>query len=75
MDEAELRAIRRAARRQQLTVSEWVRRTLRAARESHDRPDGGAKLEAIRLAAGHSFPTADVEQMLAEIEQGYAGRK
>ena len=36
MDEAELRGIRRAARRQQLTVSEWVRRTLRTARESQE---------------------------------------
>ena len=74
LSEAELRAIRRAARRRQLTVSEWVRRTLRAARESEDGPDTSAKLDAIRLATGHGFPTADPEQMLAEIDQGYTAR-
>jgi len=29
------------------------------------------KLEAVRAAAAHRFPTADIEQMLAEIEAGY----
>jgi HTH-type transcriptional regulator/antitoxin HigA len=28
------------------------------------------KLEAVRSAVRHSFPTADIEQMLCEIEQG-----
>ena len=51
-----------------------MRRTLRTARESQDGPNEGMKLEAIRLAAADSFPTADVEQMLAEIEQGYDDR-
>jgi len=30
-----------------------------------------SKLKAVRRAAEYSFPTADVEQMLAEIERGY----
>jgi hypothetical protein len=29
------------------------------------------KLKAIREAIGHSFPAPDIEEMLAEIEQGY----
>jgi hypothetical protein len=29
------------------------------------------KLEAIRLAAQHEFPTEDIETMLSEIESGY----
>jgi len=29
------------------------------------------KLKAVRRAAGYSFPTAGIEQMLEEIEQGY----
>ena len=33
--------------------------------------DFAAKLEAIRRAAKHEFPTADIETMLAEIERGY----
>lgn len=30
-----------------------------------------ARLQAIRAAARHAFPTADIEQMLAETERGY----
>ena len=35
--------------------------------------DVSKKLEAIRAAAKHEFPTGDIEDMLAEIEQGYLG--
>lgn len=35
--------------------------------------DAGRKLEAIRSAYEHEFPTADIEQMLEEIERGYLG--
>jgi hypothetical protein len=70
LSERELREIRRAARQAGLTTSEWVRQSLRAARA--DSPgDPARKLAAVRAAAGHSFPTADVEPMLAEIESGY----
>ena len=31
------------------------------------------KLEAIRKATEHSFPTGDIEDLLAEIERGYQG--
>jgi hypothetical protein len=74
LDDAELRDIQRIARRQRLTVSEWVRQTLRAARRRA--PGGGAakKLEAVRAAVRHSFPTAEIDQMLAEIERGYTSR-
>jgi hypothetical protein len=30
-------------------------------------------LRAVRRAAEYSFPTADVKQMLSEIERGYEG--
>jgi predicted 2-oxoglutarate/Fe(II)-dependent dioxygenase YbiX len=71
MDEAELREIRRAARRDRLTVSEWVRRCLREARRRQPLRDADRKVQAIRAAARHTFPTADVERMLTEIESGY----
>jgi hypothetical protein len=29
------------------------------------------KLRALSVATAHSFPTADIEEMLAEIERGY----
>jgi hypothetical protein len=30
-----------------------------------------AKVRAVREAAGHGFPTADIDEMLGEIERGY----
>lgn len=71
VDESELRAIQRSARHHRMTVAEWVRRAMRAARESERPTDPGIKLAAVRRAAGHSFPTADMEEMLAQIERGY----
>jgi hypothetical protein len=31
----------------------------------------GKKLDSVRAAVRHSFPTADINDMLAEIERGY----
>ena len=63
--------IRRLARRERLTVGEWVRRVLREARSRQPVHEPQMKLKAVRKAAECSFPTADIEQMLAQIEQGY----
>jgi hypothetical protein len=71
LDEAELRAIQRAARSKQMTVAEWVRQTLRAARRREPATHARKKMEAVRAATRHSFPTADIERMLEEIEIGY----
>jgi hypothetical protein len=71
IDEAEMREIQRTARRERLTVSEWVRRCLREARRQQPSRDADRKLQAVRAATRHSFPTADVDRMLAEIEAGY----
>jgi hypothetical protein len=72
LDEAELRDLREAARRQGVPVSEWVRRALRDARRREPRGDIEAKLGAVRAAVRHQYPTADIDQMLAEVELGYA---
>ena len=72
IDDAELREIRQAARRHQLTVSEWVRQSLRAARRQEPRSDATRKLAVVRTAASHSFPSGSIDQMLVEIESGYA---
>lgn len=71
LDEEEFDEIRRAARRQRLTVAEWVRQSLRAARAQETTASPASKLAMVREAARHSYPTGDVEQLLAEIEQGY----
>ncbi len=56
-----------------MTVSEWVRQALRTARRREPLETGDRKLDVIRAAAGHSFPTADIDEMLAQVEAGYLG--
>lgn len=70
LDPDEWEELREIARRHRTTVSEWVRRTLREAREREPRGDLDMKLRSVRAAVRHEFPTADVEQMLEEIERG-----
>lgn len=71
LDDREYQQIRRAARLQGLTLSEWVRRSLVEARSNQPSSAASKKLAVVRAAAEHEFPTADIEQMLREIEQGY----
>lgn len=71
LDEAELQDLREAARREGVPVSEWVRRALREARRREPQGDLDRKLQAVRKAMQYNGPTADIDQMLAEIEQGY----
>ena len=71
MDQDEVDAIRAAARERGMTVSEWVRETLREARRKVSDGDADRKLAAIRAADRHAYPTADIDQMVAEIERGY----
>ena len=73
LDERELKEIQRIARGHKTTVAEWVRQALRNARQREPLGDAGRKLEAVRAAALHSFPTADIDRMLEEIERGYLG--
>ncbi len=74
LDEAEFQELRRTARRHRMTVAEWVRQALRGARRREPGQGPERKLDAVRAAARHEFPTADLEQMLADIEAGYLGR-
>lgn len=71
LDDHEMAEIRAAAQARRVTVADWVRGALRAARED---PTAAAarKLAALRSATRHEFPTADIDGMLAEIEAGYA---
>jgi hypothetical protein len=73
VDDAEFRELQRVARARRMTLSEWVRQALRAARREQPAADAGRKLSAVRSAARHAFPTADIDAMLGEIEQGYLG--
>jgi hypothetical protein len=71
MDQEEMEAIRAAAHERGMTVSEFVRETLREARRKVASGDTERKLAAIRAADRHAYPTADIDQMLGEIERGY----
>jgi hypothetical protein len=73
LEEPEWREIQRAARVQRLTIAEWVRQALRAARKRQPTGDLDRKLGAVRTASQHAFPSGGVEQMLDEIERGYPG--
>jgi hypothetical protein len=67
----ELEGYARTAEAVGLTVSEWVRQSLRAAEHGVSTGNVEAKLATIRKAAGHSFPVPpDVDTLLAEMEAG-----
>jgi hypothetical protein len=71
IDDEELRAIQRLARDDRVTTAEWVRQRLREAQEQRARPDIERKLAVIRAATRFRAPAPDIEQLNAEIEQGY----
>ena len=74
LPDRELAEIQQSARREQMTTAEWVRQALRAARRAKSGVAPRKKLEVIRAAARHTFPSPDIEQMLTEIERGYLGK-
>ena len=63
--DTEYREIQYLARRQRVTVAEWVRQALRKARTAHPNTMD-AKLRAISDASRHHFPTTDIQTMLRE---------
>lgn len=70
-EDEELAEIQETARRHHTTVAEWVRQTLREARLRGPVKSAAEKLQALRRATEHEFPTSDIETMLDEIERGY----
>lgn len=75
-DDAEYRELQRAARRAHMTVSAWVRQSLRDLRRREPLGDPAKKLAVVREAARHRYPipAPGIEQMLEEIERGYLGK-
>jgi hypothetical protein len=69
-DEEELSALRAAASADGLTVSEWVRSTLRAEQRRRGADRTSEKLEVLNRALAHDFPAPDIDQMLEEISRG-----
>lgn len=76
-EESEYAEIQAIARRHRMTVAEWVRQALRAARRQERPHDQQSKLGVLQKAMSYEFPSGDIEEMLSDIEQGYktdAGR-
>jgi len=71
LDDRDMRDLQRIAKRNQMTVAEWVRQALRAARRREPVATEAKKLDVVRLASCHSYPTGNIDRMLAEIESGY----
>lgn len=69
-DDEEFLEIQQSARRSRMTVAEWVRQALRRARQDHP-ATVQVKLAAVAEAARHEFPTADIDDMLRQIEAGH----
>ena len=73
IDDPEWREIQKTARAHRMTVAEWVRQALRAARREAPSADADRRIAAIRAAARHGYPTGDIDRMNEEIERGYLG--
>jgi hypothetical protein len=70
LKDSEYREIQRVARSRRMSIAEWVRQALNLARRREPGVGVGKKLEVIRAAARHDFPSADIDRMLAEIQRG-----
>ena len=71
LKDPEYREIQRVARSRHMSLAQWVRQALEAARREEPAGSLTRKLEAVRAAVQHEYPAGDPEQMLAEIEAGY----
>jgi hypothetical protein len=71
LQDSEYREVQRAARARHMSIAQWVRQSLESARRREPAGDMSKKLQAIRAAAGYSFPVGDIDGMLEEIEKGY----
>lgn len=71
LDEDEYSEIQRIATENRMTVAEWVRDALRMAKQAYPHARSEQKLRALDRALAYEFPTADIDQMVGEIEEGY----
>lgn len=73
LEDAEYAALQKAAAARGVTVAEWVRRALLAARRQESSGDVDRKLDAIRTAVRQTGPAGQIERINAELERGYGG--
>lgn len=75
LQDADYLEIQRAARVRRMSIAEWIRQALATARRQEPSGTVAEKLVAVRAAAKYSFPTADIDTMLADVEAGYSGKR
>lgn len=71
VSDIEMEEIQVVSQAQHMTVAEWVRQALRKERREQPVTSAESKLQCVREAANHAYPTADIDQMLREIEKGH----
>ncbi|HXN11067.1 MAG TPA: hypothetical protein VN859_07470 [Steroidobacteraceae bacterium] len=71
LQDPEYREIQRIARSRRMSIAEWVRQALSFASRREPLGDSAKKLDLIRAAARNHFPTAEIDDMLQQIERGY----
>jgi hypothetical protein len=71
LEDSEYRQIQRAARARRMSIPDLLRQTLGLGSRRNRQRSVAKELEAIRLAMRHSYPTCDIDSMLAEIEAGH----
>lgn len=71
-EDSEYAALQAAAASRGMTVAEWVRQALAAARREASTADVDRKLTAIRAAVRHTAPTGPIERLNAETDRGYS---
>ena len=72
LQDPEYREIQQMARSRRMSLAEWVRQALDLARRREPLGSASKKLDVIRAATRHAYPTGDIDTLLAEIEKGYA---
>ncbi len=70
LHEEDYRTLQQSARNDRMTIAEWVRQALRETMSARQRAVKD-KLRAMDEAMKCEHPTADIEVMNAEIEDGY----
>ena len=73
LDADEFAHVARIASHRKVTVEQWVEELVRRDMFDYQRRSKGLE-KVIAEAAEYNIPTADIEQMLREIESGYESR-
>ena len=69
-EDDEYEAIQLTAKKERVTVAEWVRQALRHAQKKRSL-SLEEKMQAISVARQNQYPVAEIDQMLSEITNGY----